>query len=438
TDYLRIHVYCFETFLGGGSFGVVSKFKKLEDDSRVAVKLLTNKTSFTNEVRGLSCLRELDPNKSNIIRCIDHFPYKGSYLIFYELLDQDLCDFMAKRINKPLKMGEVRCIAKQLLVSLRELKHIHVTHLDIKPNNILLVNHSLWPFKVKLADLGLARKTRLVSLYDVYQNRHYRAPEIFLGLPRDEGMDMWSLGCVLIYLILGNSLFKNNSEYSVVSKMITLFGMPHKTSLDTGWRLKTPQEYKIKQKKRSTPTVPKTKPLAELLGQEKLKPDTTKFKDFLSMIDLFKRMLTMEAADRITPDDALNHSFITMENLPDASESLYVKFGKEVLARSERASPARVTEMEEDSDQSELSGQVKQSTFTLEKGVQLIHRSNIYQVEEVIGSSANGIVVKLVLCVVRQWTHAGGRQQSRKSLFRKENPYAVPQGGIFNKFHAGC
>uniref|UniRef100_A0A8C6NVL5 Protein kinase domain-containing protein n=1 Tax=Nothobranchius furzeri TaxID=105023 RepID=A0A8C6NVL5_NOTFU len=194
--------------------------------------------------------------------------------------------------------------------------------------------------------------------------------------------------------------------------------MPHKTSLDTGWRvehffkkcvkgstitweLKTPQEYKIEHNKRSTPTVPKTKPLAELLGQEQLKPDTTKFRDFLSMIDLFKRMLTMEAADRITPDDALNHSFITMENLPDASESPYVKFGKEVLARSERArseraSPARVREMEEDSDQSELSGQVKQSTFTLEKGVQLIHGSNIYQVEEVIGSSANGIVVKCI------------------------------------------
>lgn len=43
-----------------------------------------------------------------------------------------------------------------------------------------------------------------------------RAPEIILGLPFCEAIDMWSLGCVIAELFLGWPLYPGASEYDQV------------------------------------------------------------------------------------------------------------------------------------------------------------------------------------------------------------------------------
>ena len=45
-----------------------------------------------------------------------------------------------------------------------------------------------------------------------------RAPEVILGLPFSEAIDMWSLGCVVAELFLGWPLFPGASEYAQVSE----------------------------------------------------------------------------------------------------------------------------------------------------------------------------------------------------------------------------
>lgn len=45
----------------------------------------------------------------------------------------------------------------------------------------------------------------------------YRAPEIILGLPFCEAIDMWSLGCVIAELFLGWPLYPGASEYDQVT-----------------------------------------------------------------------------------------------------------------------------------------------------------------------------------------------------------------------------
>ncbi|KAJ0069984.1 hypothetical protein NL108_018685, partial [Boleophthalmus pectinirostris] len=42
------------------------------------------------------------------------------------------------------------------------------------------------------------------------------APEIILGLPFCEAIDMWSLGCVIAELFLGWPLYPGASEYDQV------------------------------------------------------------------------------------------------------------------------------------------------------------------------------------------------------------------------------
>lgn len=47
-----------------------------------------------------------------------------------------------------------------------------------------------------------------------------RAPEIILGLPFCEAIDMWSLGCVIAELFLGWPLYPGASEYDQVRVFI--------------------------------------------------------------------------------------------------------------------------------------------------------------------------------------------------------------------------
>ena len=46
------------------------------------------------------------------------------------------------------------------------------------------------------------------QLSSYVQSRSYRAPEVILGLPYDQKVDIWSLGCILAELLTGNVLFQ--------------------------------------------------------------------------------------------------------------------------------------------------------------------------------------------------------------------------------------
>ena len=46
------------------------------------------------------------------------------------------------------------------------------------------------------------------QLSSYVQSRSYRAPEVILGLPYDQKIDVWSLGCILAELLTGCVLFQ--------------------------------------------------------------------------------------------------------------------------------------------------------------------------------------------------------------------------------------
>lgn len=47
-------------------------------------------------------------------------------------------------------------------------------------------------------------KNVLMKFYSIHRI-YFRAPEIILGLPFKEAIDMWSLGCVIAELFLGKN-----------------------------------------------------------------------------------------------------------------------------------------------------------------------------------------------------------------------------------------
>ncbi|MEQ2312636.1 hypothetical protein AMECASPLE_033242 [Ameca splendens] len=147
-----------------------------------------------------------------------------------------------------------------MLVALAALKTIGVVHTDIKPDNIMLVNHRLNPFKVKLIDFGIAKQVSHLRTGSSIQPNSYRAFEVTLGLPLNEGVDMWGLGCTLAFFYTGGHLFPSDSEYENMRAYVELYGQPENYLLNTGlhakiffkltqetpeviWKLKTPNEY---------------------------------------------------------------------------------------------------------------------------------------------------------------------------------------------------
>ena len=75
---------------------------------------------------------------------------------------------------------------------------------------------SNYPFLFQVIDFGSASHVSKAVCNTYLQSRYYRAPEIILGLPFCEAIDMWSLGCVVAELFLGWPLYPGSSEYDQI------------------------------------------------------------------------------------------------------------------------------------------------------------------------------------------------------------------------------
>ncbi|KAI9523499.1 Homeodomain-interacting protein kinase 2 [Dissostichus eleginoides] len=175
-----------------------------------------------------------------------------------------------------------------------------------------------------------------------------RAPEIILGLPFFEAIDMWSLGCVIAELFLGWPLYPGASEYDQIRYISQTQGLPAEYLLSAGtkttrffnrdpdstyplWRLKIQEDHEgetgIKSKEarkyifNCLDDMAQVNMTSDLEGSEMLaeKADRREF------IDLLTKMLTIDADKRITPIETLNHPFVTMTHLLDFPHSTHVK-----------------------------------------------------------------------------------------------------------------
>lgn len=105
-------------------------------------------------------------------------------------------------------------------------QQLGLIHADLKPENIMLVDPVRQPYRVKVIDFGSASHVSKAVCNTYLQSRYYRAPEIILGLPYCEAIDMWSLGCVVAELFLGWPLYPGSSEYDQIRYISQTQGLP--------------------------------------------------------------------------------------------------------------------------------------------------------------------------------------------------------------------
>ncbi|XP_048781326.1 homeodomain-interacting protein kinase 2-like isoform X2 [Ostrea edulis] len=330
-------------FLGRGTFGQVVKCWKKGTSEIVAIKILKNHPSYARqgqiEVSILTRLSHENADEFNFVRAYECFQHKNHTCLVFEMLEQNLYDFLKQNKFQPLPLKYIRPITQQVLTALLKLKSLHLIHADLKPENIMLVDPVRMPYKVKVIDFGSASHVSKAVCSTYLQSRYYRAPEILLGLPFCEAIDMWSLGCVIAELFLGWPLYPGSSEYDQIRYISQTQGLPAEHMLSAAtkttrffirentdsnypfWRLKTPEEHegetKIKSKEARKYIFNCLDDMAQInvptdLDGSELMAEKVDRKEF---IDLLKRMLTLDQERRITPGEALNHPFITMAHL---------------------------------------------------------------------------------------------------------------------------
>ncbi|KAM4613863.1 homeodomain-interacting protein kinase 1 isoform 2-T2 [Polymixia lowei] len=339
-------------FLGRGTFGQVAKCWKRGTNEIVAIKILKNHPSYARqgqiEVGILNRLSAENADEYNFVRSYECFQHKGHTCLVFEMLEQNLYDFLKHSKFSPLPLRHIRPILQQVATALMKLKSLGLIHADLKPENIMLVDPLRQPYRVKVIDFGSASHVSKAVCSTYLQSRYYRAPEIILGLPFCEAIDMWSLGCVIAELFLGWPLYPGASEYDQIRYISQTQGLPAEYLLSAGtktsrffnrgpdssyplWRLKTPSEHEVEMGIKSKEArkyifnclddMMQVNLSSHLEGTDMLaeKADRREF------IDLLKRMLRLDADKRITPTKTLGHPFVTMSHLMDYPHSSHVK-----------------------------------------------------------------------------------------------------------------
>ncbi len=140
----------------------------------------------------------------NIVSLIDFFETDDMFHVVIELArGGDLMRKITRR--KRYTEYDGRSLAREFL---RAIAHIHkcgVVHRDLKPDNLLLDADEEDCVGVKVADFGFAKKSNGKMLKSRCGTPAYVAPEICVGVPYDNGVDVWSCG-VILYLLLSGKI----------------------------------------------------------------------------------------------------------------------------------------------------------------------------------------------------------------------------------------
>ncbi|PIO74663.1 kinase domain protein [Teladorsagia circumcincta] len=347
-------------FLGKGTFGQVVKAWKKGTSEIVAIKILKKHPSYARqgqiEVSILSRLSNENAEEFNFVRAFECFQHKHHTCLVFEMLEQNLYDFLKQNKFTPLPLNSIRPIVQQVLTALLKLKSLGLIHADLKPENIMLVDPTNQPFRVKVIDFGSASHRSKAVTNTYLQSRYYRAPEIILGLPFREAIDMWSLGCVIAELFLGWPLYPGSSEYDQIRFIVQTQGLPPTEMLEKAAKLH--RFFKEMKADMSGPVQPtyyrmKTVEEYEASGVHVKSKETRKyiftFLDDISrvcygfesdpieqicdrldrqeFVEILKKMLVLNQDFRLTPLEGLEHKFVTMSHLHAYANTNYFRTG---------------------------------------------------------------------------------------------------------------
>ncbi|EEF29380.1 afc, putative [Ricinus communis] len=236
--------------MGEGTFGQVLECLDNEKKEIVAIKIVRSIHKYREaamiEIDVLQRLARHDIGGTRCVQIRNWFDYRNHICIVFEKLGPSLYDFLRKNSYSSFPIDLVRELGRQLLESVAFMHDLRLIHTDLKPENILLVSAEYIKvpdykflsrstkdgsyFKnlpkssaIKLIDFGSTTFEHQDHSY-VVSTRHYRAPEVILGLGWNYPCDLWSVGCILVELCSGEALFQTHENLEHLAMMERVLG----------------------------------------------------------------------------------------------------------------------------------------------------------------------------------------------------------------------
>jgi len=240
--------YHLEAEIGAGGMGVVYRAHHALLRRETAVKLLPPDRAgeatlqrFEREVKLTARLRH-----PNTVTVYDYGRTpEGIFYYAMELLDGATLEQIVEKTG-PLPVGRVIHVLAQAAGALSEAHELGLIHRDIKPANIMLCNQGGQMDVAKVLDFGLVKEIRGESPALTRDNAItgtplYMSPEALTGTdPVDARSDLYALGAVAYYLLVGEHVFRGESLIEVCSKH--LLESPASPSARLGQPLPAPLE----------------------------------------------------------------------------------------------------------------------------------------------------------------------------------------------------
>lgn len=265
------------------------------------------------------------------VRLLEWFDARGHVCMTFPRLGPSLYDVLRRNGYRPLPVPLVRKLVAQVAAATAFVHRAGFVHTDLKPENLLLARDGArqvqWPAgsrlawhlpacnDVLLADFGSAahaadRRAATIS------TRHYRAPEVVLGLGWSHPADMWSLGCILVELLTGEVLFNTHQDLEHVAMMEAILGpvpvrMAQRAARGPARELFAPSGALAwpgrASSRRSLAAVAAVKPLPQLLAKG---TDASAATELPEALDLLAKLLAIDPARRATAEEVLSHPFL--------------------------------------------------------------------------------------------------------------------------------
>ncbi len=215
--------YAIQGRIGAGGMGVVWKANDPDLQRTVAIKVLgphlrhsqTARRRFQREARAAAAISH--PNVLTIHAVEEH--EDTPFLVMEYVSGQSLKEYVTDKGK--LTHFEVFQLASQIAQGLAAAHAQGVIHRDVKPGNVMLHDGGT---RVRLADFGLARITfdnsELTSHGQYVGTPAYMPPEQLRGGKVDARADLFSLGCVIYYMLVGYPPFQGRTQGETIHKIL--------------------------------------------------------------------------------------------------------------------------------------------------------------------------------------------------------------------------